>query len=47
MRFTEHLAGENPDLAVFSISPGITLTDMTLEGFKPFAKDTRRSMNSP
>ncbi|EXJ83840.1 hypothetical protein A1O1_07468 [Capronia coronata CBS 617.96] len=40
LRFTEHIAAENPQVAVFSISPGVSPTDMTLEMFKPFAKDS-------
>ncbi|KAL3482125.1 hypothetical protein BJX99DRAFT_82477 [Aspergillus californicus] len=39
-KFTEFLAVENPGVAAYSLSPGIVLTGMTLEAFKPFAKDT-------
>ncbi|KAE8397777.1 hypothetical protein BDV37DRAFT_48407 [Aspergillus pseudonomiae] len=39
-KFTEFIAAENPRVAAYSLSPGIVLTSMTLDGFKPFAKDT-------
>ncbi|QKX61766.1 uncharacterized protein TRUGW13939_08922 [Talaromyces rugulosus] len=39
-KFTEFLPLENPNVAAYSLSPGIVLTDMTLDPFKPFAKDT-------
>jgi NAD(P)-dependent dehydrogenase (short-subunit alcohol dehydrogenase family) len=39
-KFTEFLPLENPNVAAYSLSPGIVLTSMTLDPFKPFAKDT-------
>ncbi|KAE8414537.1 NAD(P)-binding protein [Aspergillus pseudocaelatus] len=39
-KFTEFVAAENPRVAAYSLAPGIVLTSMTLDGFKPFAKDT-------
>ncbi|RAK90602.1 short-chain dehydrogenase [Aspergillus costaricaensis CBS 115574] len=39
-KFTEFVAAENPQVATYSLSPGIVQTSMTLDSFKPFAKDT-------
>ncbi|KAJ5736340.1 oxidoreductase short chain dehydrogenase/reductase family [Penicillium malachiteum] len=39
-KFTEFVAAENPHVSAYSLSPGIVLTSMTLDSFKPFAKDT-------
>ncbi|GMG37085.1 unnamed protein product [Aspergillus oryzae] len=41
-KFTEFITAENPRVAAYTLSPGIVLTSMTLDGFKPFAKDTRK-----
>lgn len=38
-RFVEYLDAEYPNLRTFSLSPGIIVTGMTDESFKPFAKD--------
>ncbi|KAH8803439.1 hypothetical protein F5884DRAFT_739815 [Xylogone sp. PMI_703] len=38
-RLTEYLDAEYARLRTFSVSPGIILTGMTHESFKPFAKD--------
>lgn len=38
-RFTEYLDAEYPHLRAFSLSPGIPLTGLTGDEFKPFAKD--------
>lgn len=34
------VAVENPNVVAISIAPGIVMTDMTMDVFKPFAKDT-------
>ncbi|RAH54523.1 short-chain dehydrogenase [Aspergillus piperis CBS 112811] len=39
-KFTEFVTAENPQVATYSLSPGIVQTSMTLDSFKPFAKDT-------
>ncbi|KAJ5629997.1 oxidoreductase short chain dehydrogenase/reductase family [Penicillium herquei] len=39
-KLTEFVAAENPHVMAYSLSPGIVLTSMTLDSFKPFAKDT-------
>ncbi|GLA16925.1 hypothetical protein AnigIFM62618_004030 [Aspergillus niger] len=39
-KFTEFITAENPRVATYSLSPGIVHTSMTLDSFKPFAKDT-------
>jgi NAD(P)-dependent dehydrogenase (short-subunit alcohol dehydrogenase family) len=41
VKFTEFIAVENPEVVAYSLSPGIVNTDMTLDSFKPFAKDSR------
>jgi NAD(P)-dependent dehydrogenase (short-subunit alcohol dehydrogenase family) len=38
-RLIEYLDAEYPHLRAFTLSPGIILTSMTNESFKPFAKD--------
>lgn len=40
MKFTEILQAENPELATYTLNPGIVHTDMTAAGFVPYAKDT-------
>ncbi|KAI1371038.1 oxidoreductase [Hypoxylon crocopeplum] len=40
MKFTEVLQAENPELAAYTLNPGIVNTDAILEDFKPYAKDT-------
>ncbi|KAI0124767.1 oxidoreductase [Xylariales sp. AK1849] len=40
MKFTEILQAENPELAAYTIHPGLVDTDLTLDVFKPYAKDT-------
>jgi NAD(P)-dependent dehydrogenase (short-subunit alcohol dehydrogenase family) len=42
-KFTEFIAAEQPSIVAYSLSPGIVPTSMTLDSFKPFAKDTRKS----
>ncbi|KAJ5650257.1 NAD(P)-binding protein [Penicillium longicatenatum] len=39
-KFTEFVTAENPHVTAYSLSPGIVLTSMTLESFKPFARDS-------
>lgn len=39
-KFTEFVSAENSRVAAYSLAPGIVLTSMTLDGFKPYAKDT-------
>ncbi|KAJ5556159.1 oxidoreductase short chain dehydrogenase/reductase family [Penicillium frequentans] len=39
-KLTEFVDAENPHVTAYSLSPGIVLTSMTLDSFKPFAKDT-------
>ncbi|KAJ5758751.1 hypothetical protein N7520_005907 [Penicillium odoratum] len=39
-KLTEFVTAENPHVTAYSLSPGIVLTSMTLDSFKPFAKDT-------
>ncbi|GKZ32056.1 hypothetical protein AbraIFM66950_001165 [Aspergillus brasiliensis] len=39
-KFTEFVTAENPQVATYSLSPGIVHTSMTLDAFVPFAKDT-------
>ncbi|KAL3467876.1 hypothetical protein BJX64DRAFT_247632 [Aspergillus heterothallicus] len=39
-KFTEFVSAENPRVAAYSLAPGVVLTSMTLDGFKPYAKDT-------
>lgn len=34
------IAAENPNVIATSLHPGLVLTDMTLDYFRPFAKDT-------
>ncbi|KAH7413157.1 putative oxidoreductase ucpA [Cadophora sp. MPI-SDFR-AT-0126] len=34
------VAAENPNVTAISVHPGIVLTDMTLDAFRPYAKDT-------
>jgi NAD(P)-dependent dehydrogenase (short-subunit alcohol dehydrogenase family) len=34
------VAAENPNVTAVSLHPGIVLTDMTMDMFRPFAKDT-------
>jgi NAD(P)-dependent dehydrogenase (short-subunit alcohol dehydrogenase family) len=41
IRFGEHIAAEYPNVMAFSLNPGTSVTDMTLEDFIPFSKDTR------
>jgi len=41
VRFGEHIAVEYPNVVAYSVNPGTSATDMTLEAFVPFAKDTR------
>lgn len=43
MKFTEILQAENPELAAYTLNPGIVNTDITFEEFKPYAKDSRTS----
>ena len=43
IKFTEILQAENPELAAYTLNPGIVNTDITFEGFKPYAKDSRTS----
>jgi NAD(P)-dependent dehydrogenase (short-subunit alcohol dehydrogenase family) len=38
-RLTEYMDAEYSNLRVFTLSPGIILTPMSHESFKPFAKD--------
>lgn len=42
VKFTEFIAAENPEVVAYSLAPGTCETDMTLDIFKPFAKDTRK-----
>ncbi|KAJ5372041.1 oxidoreductase short chain dehydrogenase/reductase family [Penicillium concentricum] len=39
-KMTEFVTAENPNVTAYSLSPGIVLTSMTLDSFKPFAKDS-------
>ncbi|KAL6229032.1 hypothetical protein BDW75DRAFT_250239 [Aspergillus navahoensis] len=39
-KLTEFISVENPGVAAYSLSPGVVLTSMTLDSFKPYAKDT-------
>ncbi|KAL7622415.1 hypothetical protein AAE478_007920 [Parahypoxylon ruwenzoriense] len=40
MKFTEILQVENPEVAAYTLNPGIVDTDTTFDAFKPYAKDT-------
>ncbi|MCJ1259197.1 hypothetical protein MMC24_007033 [Lignoscripta atroalba] len=35
-----YVAAENPNVACMALAPGVVMTDMTTEAFKPFAQDT-------
>lgn len=47
VKFTEFVAAENPEVATYSITPGTSPTDMTLDAFRPFSKDTRKHKPVP
>tara|TARA_R110002060_G_scaffold33056_4_gene43773 strand:+ start:315 stop:740 length:426 start_codon:yes stop_codon:yes gene_type:complete len=34
------IAAENPNVTAISLHPGLVLTDMTMDAFRPYAKDT-------
>lgn len=42
-KFTEFVDAENAAVTAYSLAPGIVLTSMTQEAFRPFAKDTGKS----
>jgi short-subunit dehydrogenase len=42
LQLTPYVANENPNVVCVSLHPGIVMTDMTDEMFKPFALDTPR-----
>lgn len=40
MQLQAFVAAESPNITAVSLHPGLVLTDMTLDDFRPFAKDT-------
>ncbi|RAK94843.1 SDR family NAD(P)-dependent oxidoreductase [Aspergillus ibericus CBS 121593] len=39
-KFTEFIAAENPSVRAYSLSPGMVVTGLTVEAFKPYSRDT-------